>query len=672
MSAVVSFVSDVVESVVDAVGDVVETVVDVVESAVETVGNVVEAVLEDPLPVLLSVAGSFIGIPPMVTNGLITAARGGDLGDIALSVGTAYLAPVATNAISSTLTASIGDAIINEAVSETVVTGISKGLVSGTISEIRGGDFEDGFAGGFTGTVVGAGVGEVSDFVSENVLSEMPDLGQLGTIAEKAVTSGITAELTGRGDFDTAFTNSMIGGAANLGANYATSAISDQFNQTEETDKEIVGAESGNVADEETIKTDLTDAWANRDVDTVNSLIADNGLNQEDVKTLFDLTDDDVTNLADSGVVFEQTDDIKTTTDLTSTDTNSTFGTGAGIPDSLVDEIEVAEDGFNTGTSTEVVSEVDTDYFSNDISGGDSLSTVVGDDTQSLTLDTSLSTDSDYTADTTSTVDLDTDLFGYSTPEDVSDIAQEFFVDDVADTTLSEVPTEFEEYVADIQDEVEQPTIEAEVTTPGGLSVLAPVAQEDVLFESGTPVSVADKAIFEEEEEAPVAVVKKEEDPYKDLVSSFTAPEQERETDIYGETPEDRSFGLKELDVPSGGLNSALTQDTGGAGKAIVTGALNQILKPAIRQGITKTLRRPVTRTAPARVAKAAPKVAPKKLSATQMAAMQRNVPAQKVDLSKLTPTKKPTAKKVDVATLSPLKDITSLSALLAGGKGQG
>jgi hypothetical protein len=99
---------------------------------------------------------------------------------------------------------------------------------------------------------------------------------------------------------------------------------------------------------------------------------------------------------------------------------------------------------------------------------------------------------------------------------------------------------------------------------------------------------------------------------------------------------------------------------------------LNQILKPAIRQGITKALRRPVTRTAPAKVAKAAPKVAPKKLSATQIAALQKGAPAQKLDMSKLTSMKKPAAKKVDVASLSPLKDITSLSALLAGGKGQG
>lgn len=663
MSAVVSFVSDVVESVVDAVGDVVETVVDVVESAVETVGNVVEAVIENPLPVLLSVAGMAVGIPPMITNAVITAASGGDLEDIALSMGTAYFAPVATNAISSTLSATIGDAIINEAISDTVVNGISKGLVNGTIAEIKGQDFEDGFAGGFTGTVVGAGVGEVADFVKPEIADVVDSLGldesavnAISTAGTKAVTAGLTAEITGRGSFETSFTNSLITSTSNAGANYATSAISDQFTQTEDTNKEIVGAEEGNVADEETIKNDLTTAWENRDIDTVNNVISTNSLNQDDVKTLFDLTDDDVTFLSDTGVKFGGDDtDIQTTTDITSSDTNNTVGTGAGIPDSLVDEIEVADTGLNTGTATDVVSDVDTDYLTNDLAGTDSVSTVSGDTNQSVISDDIASTG------------LDTELFGYGTPEDVSDIVSDYT------ETAEETPTVGEEVLADVEDLYQAPTIEAEVTTPGGLSVMAPVAQEDVLFEDNKPVSVAETGIIDQEEE-PVRAKVKEEDPYKELISSFTAPEQEGTVDVYGEEPARDMMGLKELEIPSGGLNSGLTQDTGAAGKGIVTGALNQLLKPAIRQGITKTLKRPVTRTA-ARVptpAKVAPKVAPKKLSATQMAALQKGAPAKKVDMSKLTAMKKPAAKKVDVATLSPLKDITSLSALLAGGKGQG
>jgi phage-related protein len=72
MSAVVSFVEDAFEAVGDvfeAVGDVVEDVVEVVGDVVEKVGDVVQAVIDDPLPVLLSVAGSFVGIPPACHDG---------------------------------------------------------------------------------------------------------------------------------------------------------------------------------------------------------------------------------------------------------------------------------------------------------------------------------------------------------------------------------------------------------------------------------------------------------------------------------------------------------------------------------------------------------------------------------------------------------------------------
>jgi hypothetical protein len=127
MSAVVDAVVSVVESVVDAVGDVVEAVGDVVESVVETVGNVVEAVIDDPLPVLLSVAGSFVGIPPAVTMGAITAARGGDLEDIALSMGTAYFAPQVGSAISGTVSSEFIDAGFNEAFTQVASDSISKG-----------------------------------------------------------------------------------------------------------------------------------------------------------------------------------------------------------------------------------------------------------------------------------------------------------------------------------------------------------------------------------------------------------------------------------------------------------------------------------------------------------------------------------------------------------------
>jgi len=154
VKGVVDAVVNVVEDVVESVGEAVEQVGRFVENVVETVADTVQAVIDDPLPTLLSMAGSFVGIPPAVTMAAITAARGGDLEDIALSAGTAYYAPQVGNALSSTVNSSFINAGMNETFSRVASDSISKGFVNGTISEVRGGDFNDGFAGGFTGGMI--------------------------------------------------------------------------------------------------------------------------------------------------------------------------------------------------------------------------------------------------------------------------------------------------------------------------------------------------------------------------------------------------------------------------------------------------------------------------------------------------------------------------------------
>jgi hypothetical protein len=244
MGAVVSFVEDAFEAVGDvfeAVGDVVEDVVDFVGDVVDTVGDVVQAVIDDPLPVLLSVAGSFVGIPPYVTMGAITAARGGDLEDIALSMGTSFIASGVGGldvggAISSTVSETFIEAGLNETFSEIASNSISKGLINGTIAEIKGGSFEDGFAGGFTGGLVAGGVGEVGDYVKPDVIALAQESGldlreatSLYNAGTRAVSAGITSEITGRGDFATSFTNSAIGSGIDSGTRSLNSTIDEQF-----------------------------------------------------------------------------------------------------------------------------------------------------------------------------------------------------------------------------------------------------------------------------------------------------------------------------------------------------------------------------------------------------------------------------------------------------------
>lgn len=239
MSAVVSFVEDTFDAVGDvfeAVGDVVEDVVDFVGDAVEKVGDVVEAIIEDPLPTLVAIGGQMIGIPAPITMGALTAARGGDLEDIALSMGTAYFAPQVGNAIAGTVSTTFIEAGLNETFSQVAADSISKGLVNGTVAEIKGGSFEDAFAGGFTGGMVSGGVSEVASYVKPDVIAlaqesgiDLQNANAIFNAGTRAFSSGLTAEVTGQGDFTTSFTNSAVGSTIDIGTRSLNATIDEQF-----------------------------------------------------------------------------------------------------------------------------------------------------------------------------------------------------------------------------------------------------------------------------------------------------------------------------------------------------------------------------------------------------------------------------------------------------------
>jgi len=286
------FVADIIEDVGDFVGDVFEAVGDVVESVVEVVGDViekvadvVEAVIEDPLPTLLSVAGSFIGIPPWITSAVITAARGGDLEDIVLSAGTSYIGEQVGSVLSSTVTSTFVEVGMSETFAEAAGTAISKGLVNGTIAEVKGGDFQDGFSGGFTGSLVSAGVSEVASYVKDDVIQlaqesglDLTDATTLYNAGTRALSSGITSEITGKGDFATAFTNSAISSGVNYGTKSLNTTIDEQFkNVATEWDKKKEGeplnldVTGAGIPNELVSEVQLSDSGVNNTAETVDS-----------------------------------------------------------------------------------------------------------------------------------------------------------------------------------------------------------------------------------------------------------------------------------------------------------------------------------------------------------------------------------------------------------------
>jgi hypothetical protein len=423
MGAVADFVEDafdVVGDVFEAVGDVVEDVVDFVGEAVEKVGDVVQAVLDDPLPVLLSVAGSFVGIPPAITMGAITAARGGDLEDIALSMGTAYFAPSVGNAISSTVSSAFIEAGVNEAFTQVASDAISKGLVNGTIAEIKGGDFEDGFAGGFTGGLVQGGVGEVASYIKPDIVDlalesglDLNDANAIFKAGTKAVSAGITSEITGRGDFVTSFTNSAIGSGVDAGTRSLNTTIDEQFASAatnwNETDKEG-----------ETIDTTATGAGIPNDVVgqvTVSSIgfdtKADDNLTANTESTI-----DTANVLADSSVA------------TSPTNVTSTSGETATSDISILPETQLAQapTGETVVDFADLIGEATP--VSSATAANTSLSDVIADAGLS---DTGLA---DSLLGETSLADVTGDGDIYETPESVIDIAENIPTDEAPVTSV--------------------------------------------------------------------------------------------------------------------------------------------------------------------------------------------------------------------------------------------
>jgi hypothetical protein len=437
MSAVVEAISDAVSDVFEAVGDVVEDVVEFVGEAVEKVGDVVQAVIDDPLPVLLSVAGSFVGIPPFVTMGAVTAARGGDLEDIALSMGTAYFAPQVGSALSSTVSSAFIDAGFNEAFTQVASDSISKGLVNGTIAEIKGGSFDDGFAGGFTGGLVQGGVGEVASYVKPDVVELALDSGfnlneatSIFNAGVKAVSAGVTSEITGKGDFATSFTNSAIGSGVDAGTRSLNATIDTEFN---------TAATGWNNASDDGDEVDTT---------VVGGGIPNNLVGEVTVSSIgFDTT----------------ADDSLTTTGTTTGTTTSTVNN-----DSTIDTATVLNDSLTDDSSGETaVSDISVLPTTTAGSTTSDTTTLAQAPTAESTVDFEDLIDTSTTGSGDTVIASNTDLV--ELPDDVSDIAETL-------TTTAETPVT--QGALTTVAEANQPVDVLDVVTPDATAVTGSTVTE--------------------------------------------------------------------------------------------------------------------------------------------------------------------------------------------------
>jgi hypothetical protein len=188
-------------------------VVKLVEKAVDTVVKTVEAVINDPLPTLLVIAGQAVGIPAPITQAAITAARGGDLEDIAKSAAIAYATPAVAAKIAPAVGTAVSSVVTNEAAAKALTAATSQSLVAGSLTAATGGDWQQAAAGSFAGSMAASGY---DNYVAPEVTAQAKSLGlsaeshaNIQNALKSSVASGTGAAAAG-GDFVSGFTNAFI------------------------------------------------------------------------------------------------------------------------------------------------------------------------------------------------------------------------------------------------------------------------------------------------------------------------------------------------------------------------------------------------------------------------------------------------------------------------------
>jgi hypothetical protein len=206
-----------------------------VKKVATTVTNVVKAVIKDPVPVIAQIAGAAVGIPPAVTAAAVTAARGGDLTDIAKSAAVAYVASSASAPASVTsATTSAGQSVTQslastvgqttaQAVGNATTAALNQGIVGGTTAAITGKDIGQGFVSGAVTGAVASGTGSVFTEVQKD-----PNWGlspSTTKVVAGATSAAITAEALGQ-DSSQAIANYVANSGLQAVKSTATAALS--------------------------------------------------------------------------------------------------------------------------------------------------------------------------------------------------------------------------------------------------------------------------------------------------------------------------------------------------------------------------------------------------------------------------------------------------------------
>jgi hypothetical protein len=190
-----------------AISDAVSSVGNAVTSAVTAVGNTVDAIIQNPLPMIETVALIYVGVPPAVASAAVSAMNGGNISDVATAAVTAYaggqIASAVGGSAGSTIAAATeptAGAYLPSATTSTLVkvasSAVGADVAATTIALSQGKDLTTALDVG-TKAAVSSVISSAASEVGSTVASKVDDA-TAAQILANAAAGGTTAALTGK------------------------------------------------------------------------------------------------------------------------------------------------------------------------------------------------------------------------------------------------------------------------------------------------------------------------------------------------------------------------------------------------------------------------------------------------------------------------------------------
>jgi hypothetical protein len=251
-------IGDGLRAVGDVAGDALRAVGKGIQKIGDFAGDTIRAIAKDPLPTLLSYAGMPFGIPPYVTSAVITAAKGGNLEDVAKSAAISYattsfmsdtqigadIKNYTTNQWAGDFTDSMMekfDLSADQAVqiSKVASSSLNSSLIGGINAALSGKSIATGISSGFTSGLVYSSTDSYFDSIKKN-----PNWGLSPVtvdLMKGATSTALNTIVSGKGDPAQAVGNYIAYASINMAEssllNKAKEAYQSLIKNTEATEK---------------------------------------------------------------------------------------------------------------------------------------------------------------------------------------------------------------------------------------------------------------------------------------------------------------------------------------------------------------------------------------------------------------------------------------------------